>query len=256
MVGLVPNKMVHSASVGYRTILRNEDYMMSKEKTIDRRHAIKLLAGTSMAGFSAMAFNAIAGGEGVGAMIPGKGWVEASGNRCDHDGTPLQFMPKTAPDPTPLENELEKYPACPYCGMNRTKWNHSRHLVQYDDDLVDGTCSLHCLAISLSLNIDRGPKAIFAADFASTEEIKPLVNVDQASYLVGSRLPGTMAMNSKMAFASADAAKAAQGNEGGELADFDQALKQAYLDMATDTMGIRKRRSERRAKMMKKNNGG
>jgi len=225
---------------------------MSNKSKMDRRQAIKLLAGTGIAGFSTIAFNAVAGDQGIGAMIPGKGWVNASGEKCAGDGTPLQFMPKTAPDENPLENELEKYPTCPYCGMNRTKWNHSRHLVQYDDGLVDGTCSIHCLAISLSLNIDRGPKAIYAADFGSDAKIKPLVEVDKATYLVGSKLRGTMSMNSKMAFASADAAKAAQATQGGELGNFDQALEKTYLGMAKDTMGIRKRRAERRAKMMKK----
>ncbi len=225
---------------------------MSNKSKMDRRQAIKLLAGTGIAGFSTIAFNAVAGDKSIGAMIPGKGWVNASGEKCAGDGTPLQFMPKTAPDENPLENELEKYPTCPYCGMNRTKWNHSRHLVQYDDGLVDGTCSIHCLAISLSLNIDRGPKAIYAADFGSDAKIKPLVEVDKATYLVGSKLRGTMSMNSKMAFASADAAKAAQAAQGGELGSFDQTLEKTYLGMAKDTMGIRKRRAERRAKMMKK----
>ena len=225
---------------------------MSEQTKMDRRQAIKLLAGTGIAGFSTIAFNAVAGDKSIGAMVPGKGWVEASGEKCAGDGTPLQFMPKTAPDENPLENELEKYPTCPYCGMNRTKWNHSRHLVQYDDGLVDGTCSIHCLAISLSLNIDRGPKAIYAADFGSDAKIKPLVEVDKATYLTGSKLRGTMSMNSKMAFASADAAKAAQATQGGELGNFDQALEKTYLGMAKDTMGIRKRRAERRAKMMKK----
>lgn len=225
---------------------------MSNKNKMNRRQAIKLLAGTGIAGFSTIAFNAVAGDKSIGAMIPGKGWVKASGEQCEHDGTPLQFMPKTAADENPLENELEKHPACPYCGMNRTKWNHSRHLVHYDDGLVDGTCSIHCLAISLSLNIDRGPKAIYAADFGSDTKIKPLVEVDKATYLVGSKLRGTMSMNSKMAFASADSAKAAQAAQGGELGNFDLALEKAYLGMAKDTMGIRKRRAERRAKMMKK----
>jgi len=166
------------------------------------------------------------------------------------DGTPMQFIPKTAPDANPLENELSKYPKCPYCGMDRTQWHHSRHLVHYEDDLVDGTCSLHCAAISLSLNIDRGPKAIYAADFGSGDKIKPLVNVDKATYLIGSKLPGTMSKTSKMAFASADAAKAAQKENGGELGDFNAALRQSYLNMAEDTMMIRARRAERRKKMM------
>ncbi|MFA5626462.1 MAG: nitrous oxide reductase accessory protein NosL [Thiohalomonadaceae bacterium] len=168
------------------------------------------------------------------------------------DGTPMQFVPKTAPDANPLDNELSKYTKCPYCGMDRTEWHHSRHLVHYDDDLVDGTCSLHCAAISLSLNIDRGPKAIYAADFGSSEKIKPLVNVDKVTYLIGSSLPGTMSKTSKMAFASADAAKAAQQGKGGELGDFNAALRQSYLNFADDTVMIRQRRAERRKKMMQK----
>jgi nitrous oxide reductase accessory protein NosL len=223
---------------------------MSEKTAINRRQAMKMLAASSLAGFSTISF--AAANSGPGAMIPGKGWVTASGEKCEHDGTPLQFMPKGAPDETPLEGELEKYAKCPYCGMDRTKYHHSRHLVQYDDNLVDGTCSIHCLAVSLSLNLDRGPKAIYAADFGAEGEIKPLVEVDKASYLLGSKLNATMAGKSKMAFASAEAAKAAQAANGGELADFDGALAVTYSDMAKDTIMIRKRRIEKRQKMMEK----
>ncbi|MEZ5601236.1 MAG: hypothetical protein R3F36_09770 [Candidatus Competibacteraceae bacterium] len=44
--------------------------------------------------------------------------------------------------------------------MDRRKFHYSRHLVHYQDDLVDATCSLHCTALSLALNMDRGPKVI------------------------------------------------------------------------------------------------
>jgi nitrous oxide reductase accessory protein NosL len=187
-----------------------------------------------------------------GALIPGKGWVPASGASWSGDGTPLQFMPKSAPDREPLRAELAKHPKCPYCGMDRREWQHSRHLVQYDDDLVDGTCSIHCLALSLSLNLDRGPKAIYAADFGSEEQIKPLIPVDQAVYLIGSDLKGTMSGRSKMAFAHKPAAKAAKAVHGGSIGKFDDALREAYLDMAKDTLMIRKNRAERRRRMMQK----
>ena len=124
--------------------------------------------------------------------------------------------------------------------------------MHYDDGLVDATCSIHCLAISLSLNLDRGPKAIYAADFGANGKPKPLVNVDEATYLVGAKLKGTMTANSKMAFGSADQAKAVQAKKGGELANFDGALREAYLGMAKDTMMIRKRRGERVRRMMEK----
>lgn len=223
---------------------------MSKQHNIERRKMVKMLAAVGLGGFAGVSSAA----SNVGVMIPGKGWVESSGKMCEGDGTPLQFIPKGAPDDAPLEDELKKYPKCPYCGMDRTKWQHSRHLVQYDDGLVDGTCSIHCLAISLALNIDRGPKAIYAADFGSDAEIKPLVKVDKASYLIGSKLKGTMSKQSRMAFSSAESAKKAQAESGGELGSFDDALKDSYLGMASNTVMIRKRRAERRDKMMKMKN--
>ncbi len=168
-------------------------------------------------------------------------------------GTPRQFFPSNGPDTAPQENDIEKYRKCPYCGMDRKMWNHSRHLIHYSDNLVDPTCSLHCAAISLSLNLDRNPKAIYAADFGSDAKIKPLVNVDQAIYLIGSKLKGTMTKNSKMAFASADTAASMRGDKGGQTGDFNDALTEAYLSMAKDTMMIRKKRAMKRKKMhMKK----
>lgn len=185
------------------------------------------------------------------AGLAGGIWTPAAAGRiqCEGDGTPLQFMPRTLPDAEPLVDELEKYPRCPYCGMDRRQWHHSRHLVHYDDGRVDGTCSIHCTAIALAVNMDLGPQAIYAADFGSDAGIKPLIDVSDAIYLIGSALPGTMSARSKMAFADAAAAELARSAQGGDLDDFDAALLAAYQDMAQDTVMIRKRRAERRARM-------
>jgi copper chaperone NosL len=168
---------------------------------------------------------------------------------CPADGTPMQFIPKKPADPTPTQNDIAKYPACPYCGMSRGQFHHSRMLVHYSDDLPDGTCSLHCAAISLSLNVDRGPKAIYVADFATQGDQKALIEVAQATFLVGSSLPGVMTKRSKVAYGSEAAAKAAQAAHGGELVNFDQALLAAHADMAQDVAMIRKMREERRKNM-------
>jgi nitrous oxide reductase accessory protein NosL len=204
---------------------------MSDDTKLDRRQALKTLALGSVAG-----------------IVVTHGGVALAA--CEGDGTPMQFVPKTRPDAEPLKDELTKYPKCPYCGMDRKQYHHSRHLVHYADDLVDGTCSLHCAAISLSINLDRGPKAIYAADFGASAEPKPLVNVDQATYLIGSKLPGVMTAKSKKAFASREAAQAAQKENGGELGDFSAALAAAHASMVDDTMMIRKKRAEKRAKAM------
>lgn len=175
---------------------------------------------------------------------------------CPGDGTPLQFIPKKPADPQAHENDIEKYPKCPYCGMDRKQYHHSRMLIQYSDDLADGTCSLHCAAISLSLNVDREPKAIWVGDNAVAAEPRPLVDADKASFLVGSKLPGVMTANSKVAYGGEEAARAAQAANGGELVKFDQALLAAYTDMSKDVSRIRKMRAERRKKMMEQQHKG
>ncbi|TAN46083.1 MAG: twin-arginine translocation pathway signal protein [Rhodospirillales bacterium] len=166
------------------------------------------------------------------------------------DGTPMQFMPKKPKDATPLQNELEKYAKCPYCGMDRKDYHFSRHLIHYSDDLVDGTCSIHCAAISLSLNLDRSPKAIYAPDNSAADDIKPLVEVEKLTYVIGGGLKPVMSKVAKTSFSSKEWAAAIVAKEGGETADFNKALTLAYANMAEDTMQIRKNREERRKKMM------
>jgi copper chaperone NosL len=183
----------------------------------------------------------------LSAVLVGTGAASGAAHAaCDGDGTPLQFIPKKAADPKAAESDIEKFPKCPYCGMDRKQYHHSRMLVQYSDDLPDPTCSLHCAALSLGLNIDREPKAIYVGDNASSAEIKPLVEVDKATFLVGSSLKGVMTKRSKVAYGNEAAAKAAQGQNGGELADFHKALLASYTDMAEDVRMIRKNREERR----------
>ena len=171
---------------------------------------------------------------------------------CAGDGTPAQFVPKKAADPKASENDIEKYAKCPYCGMDRKMYHHSRMVVHYSDDLADGTCSLHCAAISLSLNVDREPKALYVADNASAAEIKPLVEVSKATFLIGSQLKGVMTKRSKVAYSDEAALKASRATNGGEAGNFDAALLAAYTDMAQDVAMIRKNRAERRMKMMMK----
>lgn len=191
----------------------------------------------------------VAGAAGALAGLTGPAAAQAPAS-CAGDGTPRQFMPKTAADPDPLANELSKYPKCPYCGMDRTEFHFSRHLVHYADDLVDGTCSLHCAAVSLSLNLDRGPKAIYGADYGAAATPKPLVEVGQAVYLLGGAPRPVMSGRAKTAFAKRAAAEAEQAKGGGEIVDFDAALHAAYTDMAIDTAMIRKRREEKRRRAM------
>lgn len=196
---------------------------------MDRREALKLslLAGTG--------------------LLAGHAHAQVA---CPDDGTPAQFVPKKPADAQPLENEFAKYLKCPYCGMNRQEHHRSRMLVQYSDDLVDGTCSIHCLSLSLGVNIDRDPKAIWGPDYGSAAEPRPLVPVEQLTYLIGADLKHAMTKRSKHSFASKEVAEQFRQKHGGEFGNFDEALKQSYLDMAADVAQIRKNRAERRRKAM------
>jgi nitrous oxide reductase accessory protein NosL len=181
--------------------------------------------------------------------------AHAQQSSCPTDGTPMQFVPKKPADPQAAVDDITKYPACPYCGMDRRQFHHSRMLVHYSDDLPDATCSLHCAAISLSINIDRGPKAIYVADTAAADDIKPLIEVEKASFLVGSSLRGVMTKRSKVAYGTEAAAKASQATNGGELMDFDKALLAAHADMAQDVAMIRKNREDRRKRVQHQQHG-
>ncbi|TLS18929.1 MAG: twin-arginine translocation pathway signal protein [Betaproteobacteria bacterium] len=167
---------------------------------------------------------------------------------CDTDRTPQQFIPKTGADANPLDKEFEKYPKCPYCGMDRKEHHKARMLVQYSDDLADGVCSIHCLSLSLGLNIDREPKQIWGSDYGSAAEPRPLVPVDNLVYLIGADLKHAMTKRSKHSFATPSVAKEFQAKYGGSLGNFNDALREAYLDMAGDVTMIRRNREERRRK--------
>jgi len=168
--------------------------------------------------------------------------------------TPIEWTDKNGlarflkVDKEPLKNEFDKYPRCPYCGMMRMMFSQTRHLIVYEDDTVDGTCSLHCAAISLAINMDRVPKTIYAGDAGAEGKMKPLADSAEMTYVIDPDKPGTMTAVSKYAYADAAKAKAAAGPNA-KLVDFDAALIDAYTGMAADTIRIRKRRAERRARM-------
>lgn len=139
--------------------------------------------------------------------------------------------------------DIQKDRSCKYCGMDRTQFAHSRMVVEYEDGTSLGTCSIHCLAIELIVNMDKTPRSMKVGDYNS----KKLIDAEKAFWVIGGKKPGVMTKKAKWAFENkADAEKFIAEN-GGSLAVFDDAMKAAYEDMYTDTKMIREKR-----KMMKK----
>ena len=160
-------------------------------------------------------------------------------------GMPSTAIGRKPADAEPQVNDIQKCPKCNYCGMDRNRFHHSRMLVHYNDDTSDGVCSLRCAATGLAINVRSGTKAIWVGDNASPAEVKPLVDAEKATFLVGSGIRGVMTRRSKVAYSTVEAAEAARVANGGELLDFDKALLAAYADIAEAVTMSRKNREER-----------
>jgi nitrous oxide reductase accessory protein NosL len=143
------------------------------------------------------------------------------------------------------QEDIQKHKNCPYCGMSREQFAHTRILVTYDDGTEVGLCSLHCAAVELSLKLDKTPRSVQVGDYNT----KKLIDVEQASWVIGGSKPGVMSRNGKWAFATKEDAAAFMGGNGGTVASFDQAMKAAYEDMYADTKMIRDRRKAKKMQM-------
>jgi len=142
----------------------------------------------------------------------------------------------SAPVPPSIEEELQAYPHCILCHMDRRKFHHARHLLVFGDDQMAGTCSVHCAAESMLQERHRGFKHVFAPDYGTAGNPKPLIEAGSASYLIGSDLPGVMTPVSKVAFARREDALLAQRTYGGRLEDFSGAVRASLDEMASSLL--------------------
>ncbi|MFP5212444.1 MAG: nitrous oxide reductase accessory protein NosL [Acidobacteriota bacterium] len=140
------------------------------------------------------------------------------------------------------EGDIVDHPVCKYCNMDRQRYDHSRMLVEYGDGTVFGSCSLHCMALDLILNIDREIRAIYVGDYKTHR----LIDAETAFWVIGGSRPGVMTRRAKWAFAEKKEALRYERENGGRLARFDEAMKAAYEDMYADTKMIRSKRKIRK----------
>ncbi len=142
------------------------------------------------------------------------------------------------------EPDIDKHASCKYCGMDRAKFAHSRVYVEYDDGSTFGACSIHCAAIDMAVNIDKGPVLIQVGDYGT----KKLIAAESAVWVIGGSKPGVMTRRAKWAFEKKADAEAYFKENGGAMADFEAAIKASYEDMYQDTQMIRERRKMKREK--------
>ena len=136
------------------------------------------------------------------------------------------------------DSDIKEFPFCKHCGMDRDQLAHSRMVVVYDDGSSVGTCSIHCVAIELILDIDKTPRSLQVGDYNS----KKLIDAEKAFWVIGGKKPGVMTIKAKWAFKKKADAKKFIAKNGGSLSTFDEAMKAAYEDMYADTKMILEKR--------------
>jgi nitrous oxide reductase accessory protein NosL len=140
------------------------------------------------------------------------------------------------------QEDVQKHSSCKYCGMDRAQFAHSRMLIKYDDGSEVGTCSIHCVAVDLAINIDKTPGGIMVGDCGT----KKLIDGEKAFWVIGGNKMGVMTKRAKWAFEKKEDADKFIKENGGEAAPFDLAMKAAYEDMYADTKMIREKRKMRK----------
>ncbi|WP_025346282.1 nitrous oxide reductase accessory protein NosL [Sulfurospirillum multivorans] len=118
---------------------------------------------------------------------------------------------------------------CPICGMSLKMFYKTSHGVILKDGTAKQYCSIRCLAADYPA-IESHISKIVVTDVKSEK----LIDVKSAFYVVGSKVPGTMSMVSKLAFANEADAKAFATENGGEVMNFDAAFAKAKASLAND----------------------
>ncbi len=137
----------------------------------------------------------------------------------------VMFQTVTQKEATLVQNGAHKE-SCVLCGMNLVKFYKTSHSA-----VVNGKpkqyCSLHCMANAMRHGEKLKNKMV--VDVVSLK----FIPVEEAHYVVGSKVHGTMSHVSKYAFKSLEDAKAFQKKHGGKILDFQEALKVANRDFVS-----------------------
>ena len=123
---------------------------------------------------------------------------------------------------------------CPECGMTLSmffKTNHSGKI----EGKAEQFCSIHCLVKAL-----KQGKKIEDIQVVDTTSLA-FIDAKKAYYVVGSHKRGTMTRVSKYAFAKKADAQAFMAKNGGDLTNFEGALKEATADFPKDTQMVAKK---------------
>jgi nitrous oxide reductase accessory protein NosL len=128
-------------------------------------------------------------------------------------------------------DKIEAPDACKQCGMDRTKFGHSRMVVIYTDGSSSGTCSLNCVVTDMKAAKGKTVKSFQVADYNT----RKLTDAKTATWVIGGSKKGVMTSVAKWAFVDKKKAEAFIKENGGKLATFDEALKETEKELANSS---------------------
>lgn len=138
-----------------------------------------------------------------------------------------QMFQSVEPSKATIVGSGENKEFCLNCGMSLTKFYKTNHV-----HLDKQYCSLHCLYESTKGNLPQ------IAQVVDTKNLN-LIDAYSAFYVVGSKVKGTMSVNSKYAFANEDDAREFQTQNGGTIMNFQKAFDEAKKDFINDKKMIK-----------------
>ncbi len=139
------------------------------------------------------------------------------------------FSKKATVEPELTQKGEEKH-WCPVCGMHIESFYKTSHAAKLENGTNRQYCSIRCLAKDKEeYGIDNNHIQVVDA------KTQKLINAKEAFYVVGSKVKGTMAIKSKIAFEKEEDAKEFKKKYKGEIVSFQEALKKAQEDLKTDT---------------------
>lgn len=145
------------------------------------------------------------------------------------------LFPLHMPYADSVAEDINKYPRCKYCGMDRKHYSATRVLIRYEDLTEYGLCSIHCAAVDMAVHIDKPVESLWVADYYT----KNLINAENAYWVIGGNIAGVMTKRGKWAFEKRAHAEKFIEEHGGKAANLEEVMEATYADMHKDSKMLR-----------------
>ena len=136
---------------------------------------------------------------------------------------------------------------CPVCGMSLKMFYKTSHTTKLHDKTSKHYCSMRCLVVDMKKH-DISTDTIKVVDAKSEE----LIDASTAFYVIGSKVKGTMAKVSKLAFKNKSDAKEFVKKYKGKIVTFEKALVEAKISLESDIEMITKKKEKKMYPMGKR----